>query len=214
MQVKICGIKRMEEVEILNRYPVDYAGFIFAASKRQVTPEQAGVLIARLRPGITPVGVFVDESPQRVNDLVRECGLEVVQLHGRESVEDIRRIKARVWKTIPVDVEDPSSLEILESWEAALPKLPNLEGLLLDARVGGQSGGTGKAFPWSWAAGLEERFPLFLAGGLCPENIREAIRTLHPALVDVNSGVETDLLKDEEKIRRLFEEIDKEEKDR
>lgn len=196
---------------ILNTYPVNYAGFIFAKSKRQVTAELAKELILKLRGDILPVGVFVDEAPEVVNALIQTCGLKVVQLHGCETVDNISAIDAPVWKSI--SIENSESLEALKQYVEELPegwrfKCNNLQGFLLDTKHNGQTGGTGKAFDWSILSGIVDKYPIILAGGLTPENIREAAQNIAPKVLDVNSGVEVNLIKDREKIEQLFKALE------
>ncbi len=198
-KIKICGIKTAEEVALINRYPITYMGLIFAPSKRQVTPETARMLRGLLKPEISAVGVFVNEAAETVNELVLSCNLQVVQLHGDESVDYCRQMKAKVWKSI--SVKDEESLKAVETYA------PYVDAILLDTYSDGQTGGTGKSFNWDLVKSLSEKYPIILAGGLAPDNVVTAINTVHPQVVDLNSGLETNLIKDPQKVALLFENL-------
>lgn len=194
--VKICGIKSKEEIEIINRFPISYMGLIFAPSKRQVTREKAIELRAQVRNDIQVVGVFVNDDVEKVNELIEACNLQVVQLHGDESVDYCSKIRAKVWKSIPV--KDEESLKKIEMYA------PFVDGILLDTYSESEKGGTGKFFNWELVKGLTARYPIILAGGLTPEIVVDAIEMVRPKCVDMNSGLETNLIKDETKIAKLF----------
>lgn len=194
--VKICGIKSKEEVEIINKFPISYMGLIFAPSKRQVTREKAIALRGQVRKDIQVVGVFVNDEIERINALVEDCKLQVVQLHGDETVDYCSKIRAKVWKSILV--KDEESLKKIELYA------PVVDGILLDTYSESEKGGTGKTFNWELVKGLTSRYPIILAGGLTPENVVDAIEAVRPQSIDMNSGLETNLIKDEEKIAKLF----------
>ena len=196
--IKICGIKNIKEIEIINKYPVNYIGFIFADSKRQVTEDVVIEYRKRIRKDIKVVGVFVNENVENVNKLVHSCRLDIVQLHGNESNEYCKRILCKVWKSIAVS--DESSLKIIDAYK-------NVDGILLDTYHNGKSGGTGKVFSWNLVKNISKSNQIVLAGGLTPDNVVRAINTVKPQIIDVNSGVETNLNKDENKIRELFVEL-------
>lgn len=198
-KIKICGIKTKEEVMMLNNYPVDYLGFIFAKSKRQVTLNQAMMLRKLVRSDIKVVGVFVDEAPQKINQIADTCRLDIVQLHGHEDDVYCSQMKVPKWKSI--GVKDASSLQQIGAYH-------QIDGILLDTYQKGVSGGTGKTFRWDLVKGLAKQHFVILAGGLNPDNITSAIKAVKPHVLDVNSGVETNLIKDEQKIRALFHAID------
>ena len=198
-RVKICGIKSKEEIAIINDFPVEYIGFIFAESKRKVLPEDAAQLKASLRKDIQVVGVFVNESVDKVNEIIDQCGLDVVQLHGEESPEYCKQIHQKVWKSIPV--KNAQSLKKINDYQQVV------DGILLETYSKDQKGGTGKAFDWDLVKNLQDSLPLkdfILAGGLNPNNIKRAIDTLQPTIIDLNSGLETDGYKDRNKITQLF----------
>lgn len=195
-KVKICGIKTQEEISILNQYPIQYMGFIFAPSKRQITTLKAEQLRKLVREDILVVGVFVNETAEQINEIIKLCNLQIVQLHGEESVDFCKKINAKVWKSI--SIKDENSLKLLEEYAFAV------DHLLLDTYSDSEKGGTGKIFNWQLVRGTSKKHSIVLAGGLTPENIVDAIELVHPQVVDLNSGVETDLIKDEVKIRKVF----------
>ncbi|WZL81574.1 phosphoribosylanthranilate isomerase [Vallitaleaceae bacterium 9-2] len=200
IDVKICGLKTKEEINIINQFPIAYAGFIFAPSKRQVSIDQARALIQSMRKDIQKVGVFVDSPIEEVLRAVNVCKLDVIQLHGKETVDYIQKIPCRVWKTI--QVEDTSSFEGVQNY------LGTVEGLLLDTYHKDMHGGTGVEFDWSCIPfTLFKQSKMILAGGLRPENIHEAINKVQPNVIDVNSGIEVQGYKTYGRIKKLFEEL-------
>ncbi|MCD8121124.1 MAG: phosphoribosylanthranilate isomerase [Clostridiales bacterium] len=201
-KVKICGLKRREDIEAVNRYLPDYIGFLFAKSRRQVTEEQAAELSALLSPAITPVGVFVNEEPERICRIVQAGIIRAVQLHGSEMPAYVNALKRRLesYGTIPVikAVRMEPGVD-LRLWERS-----DADFLLLDQGAGG----TGEAFDHELIGEAGELVkPWFLAGGMSPETAPEAIRRFHPYAVDVSSGVESDGVKDPEKMRRMVEAV-------
>ncbi|GKX29393.1 N-(5'-phosphoribosyl)anthranilate isomerase [Vallitalea longa] len=194
-EIKICGIKNIDEINIINEYPVNYIGFIFAPSKRQVTQEMVMKLRDNVRKNIKAVGVFVDEEVSRINELASTCKLDIVQLHGNENNEYCKKIKYPIWKSIAVSNKE--SLEAIDSYKG-------IDGILLDTYYKGKKGGTGKIFNWHLVKNISKHNKVILAGGLKPENIIEAVDIVKPQIIDVNSGVETNIMKDENKIKELF----------
>ncbi len=194
MKIKICGLTGIEDIYAVNRYRPDYAGFVFAKSKRRVTVGQAKVLVQALHPHIRAVGVFVNAQTEEMIKIARETGLHVIQLHGAETQQDILDIKARfdgeVWKA--VCIENKSALERVDGCCA--------HRVLLDAGCGG----SGSPFCWDWLSGVDTA-ALILAGGLNEGNIKEVAVRFAPYMVDISSGAETNGLKDESKIKRLIE---------
>ena len=195
--VKICGLTRPEDIAAVNRHRPDYAGFVFAASRRRVSPDRAKALIERLDRAILPVGVFVDEPAEAVAAIARHCDLRAVQLHGGETNETIAALRlllppaVAVIKAVPV--RDGASLAAAEQYDCDL---------LLDAWAEGAAGGGGRTFDWALLQGFPK--PYLLAGGLDEDNVAEAVRQLQPLGVDVSSGVETNGAKDAEKIGRFI----------
>lgn len=198
-QIKICGLTREEDIAAVNRWRPDYVGFVFANSRRRVTPEQARHLKYGLDPHIKTVGVFINEPVQSIIDLCETGVIEGVQLHGDETEEFIRALKQKTLCPVIKAVRVQSTEQILEA-----EKLP-CDLLLLDTYQKGQYGGSGKTFDRALIPPLHK--PFFLAGGLESSNILQAIEESHPFGVDVSSGVETEGVKDENKIRKIIEMI-------
>jgi len=202
-KIKICGIKREDEVDILNRFPVSYAGFIFAKSKRQVTIEKCNELSSKLRQDIKRVGVFVNEPLDSLLKIITSCHLDVVQLHGDETVDYIKEIPIKVWKTIPI--KDKDSLLRVQIYE------DNVDGILFETYHKSLKGGTGETFDWSLlrvSKNIAHSYERILAGGLNANNIREAIEVVEPDVLDLNSGLEVEGYKTFEKIEELFKELE------
>ena len=194
-EIKICGLTRVEDIIAVNRYGADYAGFVFCKkSKRYIDSYKAGELIDLLRSDITTVGVFLDEPLDNVISAARISGVQMIQLHGHESdeyVEYVRRTLERpVIKAFKADEEG--------ALERALKS--NADYVMIDSGAG-----SGKKFDWNILKGFKRDY--FLAGGLDPESVGEAIRLLEPFAVDVSSGVETDGIKDEEKIAKFIKAV-------
>ncbi len=198
MKIKICGIRREEDVRFLNESMPDYAGFVYAPSRRNVTPEQALFLRRRLDRRIQVFGVFVNAPAEFICERVKEGSIDAVQLHGDESEQDILELKRQVM--VPV-IKAVRVREAADIWLA--DQLP-CDFLLLDTFSSAGYGGTGKTFAWQMIPeGLEH--PFFLAGGLDEHNIRQALEQAGCYGVDVSGGVETGGVKDGQKIRRLVE---------
>ena len=189
--IKCCGMFRSEDIAAVNDARPDFCGFVvdFPKSHRSVTVEQARVLRAALDEGIAAVGVFVDQTPERVASVAAACAFDFVQLHGDESDADILRLRELADAAIikAFKVRTPQDLEAARASSADYVLLDN-----------GQ--GTGTAFDWELLAGFDR--PFFLAGGLTPDNIPEAIARLRPYAIDISSGIETDRVKDPEKITK------------
>ncbi len=189
-KIKICGLKREEDIQYVNQVRPDFIGFIFAAkSHRYVDPAQAARLSAMLDPDITPAGVFVNAPAEDVSALLKSGVIKIAQLHGSEDEDYIARLRALT----EAPIIKAFSVETAEDVARAVTS--SADYLLLDHG----SGGTGEAFDWNLLTGINR--PYFLAGGLDPGNVREALRLAAPFAVDVSSGVETDKIKDPEKIR-------------
>lgn len=189
MKIKICGIRRKEDVDYVNQYKPDYIGFIFwEKSFRYVTGQQAGELRRLLDAQIPAAGVFVDADREKIAELVRGQVIQIIQLHGQESEEEIAAIRRRcpgvpIWKAFKIRNEK----------DLLLAAQSSADEVLLDNGCG-----TGEAFDHKLLSGFQRRF--ILAGGLTPETIVKAA-LLQPETVDISSGVETDRKKDKEKIR-------------
>lgn len=188
--VKICGLRDAETALYAALAGADALGFVFASGRRQVTPEQVRPLLAVLPSSVLKIGVFVDAPLQKVQEIARDCRLDVVQLHGAESPAYCRAVGRRVIKAFSVGTGRLP--ETLADYE--------VEAVLLDTYVPGCAGGTGKTFDWSLVKELKCPQRIILAGGLNAANVQKAIRIVRPYGVDVSSGVETNGQKDKEKI--------------
>jgi phosphoribosylanthranilate isomerase len=200
-RVKICGITDPDDGLVAVEAGADLLGFIFyPPSPRSVTPEQACRIIEQLRrvsSDFRSVGVFVDEEPKAVRRIAGRCGLDAVQLHGREppeAVEALTEDGLDVFKAFRV--RDGAFLADMERYHATA--------YLLDAYVANQHGGTGQTFDWQLAVAAKEHGPILLAGGLTPDNVAQAVRAVRPWGVDTASGVETSPgRKDHDKMRQF-----------
>ncbi|MBO4679629.1 MAG: phosphoribosylanthranilate isomerase [Lachnospiraceae bacterium] len=197
-QVKLCGLRRPEDIEAANRLKPEYIGFVFAGkSKRYVDPETAASLKEALDPSIKAVGVFVNEEFYVVEYLLKKHVIDVAQLHGNESEAYIDKLKKSTGKTVIRAFKIKSSEDV----EVAV-KSP-ADYILLDAGAG-----DGVSFDWSVVKDVER--PFFLAGGLDADNVSEAIKSVHPFAVDVSSGIETDGFKDIDKMTAFVNAVRKE----
>jgi len=206
VKLKICGMRRSEDIEMANRHKPDYIGFVFAESPRKVSFEQAKELSELLSDEIVPVGVFVNEHMKLIVDLFRDGIIEMAQLHGDEDEKYIRNLKDKsieeTGKQIPVinaiEIKDGADYndELLKWRDSAS------DYFILDSGKG-----SGKTFDWSLIDKESEFFKnsIFLAGGLNSENLALAIEEFNPFAVDLSSSVETDGFKDEEKIKEIIE---------
>jgi len=196
-KIKICGLKRPEDIEAVNRLLPEYVGFVFwGRSRRCVSAEQALELKKLLDPRIRAVGVFVDESEEVVSDLLNRGIIDFAQLHGREDEDYIASLRKLTGKPLirafQIRSEDPSEIgEILKAAEEC-----SAEYVLIDSGMG-----SGKTFDWRILRDF--RRPFFLAGGLDSDNVAEAIAGTGAAAVDVSSNVETDGVKDELKMQKF-----------
>ena len=195
MKVKICGITDYEMAAAAVQAGADALGFVFAESRRQITPLQAKEIIQLLPDRIEKIGVFVNSDPQKVEEISASCGLTMIQLHGDEDAACYEQIALPLIKAAGI-----GSAEDLE--QAAGSGTPYL---LADAPKGRYRGGNGETFDWRLLkTGLPAGCKLILAGGLHEGNVEEAIRSCLPYMVDVSSGVETDGKKDHKKIRQFI----------
>ena len=199
IKVKICGMTQLKDALFAVEQGVDAVGFIFyKKSPRAVTMKTVREIITKLPPLVDTVGVFVNESAERLNKVADYCGLDLVQLHGEESPAFCRKIHRRVIKAFRV--KDLQSIKQLE-------KFP-VSGFLLDTFSDDLHGGTGKTFDWNLALPVKKMGPVILAGGLTPRNILQAVRQVRPYGVDVCSGVEKSPgIKDLEKVRAFLKNI-------
>ncbi|MBO6524483.1 MAG: phosphoribosylanthranilate isomerase [Balneolaceae bacterium] len=203
-KVKICGITNLGDARFAAGAMADYLGFIFyEKSPRYIEPGEAGAIINWIE-GPEKVGVFVNQPLDDVNRIAKESGLDLVQLHGDETLEYCQLIEKPIIKVIHItpeyDIEELKAKVLLYADVAQF--------LLFDSKIGDQWGGTGQTFDWNVLKEITGDVPFFLSGGLNPENIKEAIETVHPYAVDVSSGVEEKPgLKDFEKIEALMEAV-------
>lgn len=195
-QIKICGLTREEDIAAVNRCLPDYIGFVFAESRRQVTPEQARRLKEGLDTRIKAVGVFTNAPVPFIVDLCEQGIIDVVQLHGDESEAFIWSLKQKMAYPVIKTVRVQNTEKILQTQELSCDLL------LLDTYQPGQYGGSGQTFDRTLIPELQKQF--FLAGGLDIGNVEQAIRECHPFGIDISSGVETDGVKDETKIRKII----------
>ena len=207
-KVKMCGISKVETIPTVVEAKPDYMGLIFAPSKRQVTVDQAKILVEELHRGyakkygsdtehdkngtIKTVGVFVNETVENLVTIANEANLDAVQLHGDEDEAFIQSLKERtnveVWKAVQI-----RSAADVEKWIDSSADM-----LLFDAYHKDERGGTGEVFDWSSLDAFER--PFMLAGGIDSTNVARAIRTVRPYGIDISSGIETNGVKDDEKI--------------
>ncbi len=197
VKIKICGLKRLEDIEIVNRYKPDFIGFVFADSKRKVSYDLAGKLRSNLRSGIVPVGVFVDASQDEIMKLFEEGVIDMAQLHGNESEDYIIELKEKTNNELKII----NAIEMSENVNLDDYSETNADFLLFDSGKG-----SGKTFDWS-LIGKNLKKDFFLAGGLDISNISQAIEEFEPYAVDLSSSLETDGFKDERKIREIMEVI-------
>ena len=188
-RIKICGLRSEEDAGIVNEYCPELAGVIFVKGrKRYVPPERAKTIRQILNSDISLVGVFANEDPCVVAELIEQRIIDRIQLHGTEDGSYIRQLK----RMVHVPIIQAFSLQTIKDLEAA--KQSEADEILLDSG----KGGTGEVFDWSILKNMDR--PYILAGGLTPENVERAVKTLHPYGVDVSSGVETGDRKDRKKV--------------
>ena len=197
VKIKICGIRRLEDIEIVNMYKPDYIGFVFADSKRKVNHETASNLKDNLDSDIQSVGVFVDADVDEIVELYDKGIIDIAQLHGSESEEYIRILKENTNYKLKIinAIEMSEDMDLME-YDNSIADF-----LLLDSGKG-----SGKTFDWRLIRkDLQKDF--FLAGGINSENVIEAIDEFDPYAIDLSSSLETDGFKDEDKIREIMEVI-------
>ena len=201
-KIKLCGLRRAEDIEAAKFLKPEYIGFVFyKKSKRYISPEEAHILKSILDSGTSrsdmdlpdhteAVGVFVNENPKTVADLLEQGIIDIAQLHGDEDEEYIKALRKLTDRPL-IKAFKIKAKEDLKKAEASSADM-----ILLDAGMG-----DGVSFDWDLLKSFSR--PYFLAGGLDPENVGEAVNRLHPYGVDVSSGIETDGFKDPEKMRKF-----------
>ena len=178
MFIKICGITNADDALLATALGADGLGFIMAPSPRQIAPPRVEEIARRLPSGVLTVGVFRDEAPSRVIELVNRCGLKAAQLSGRESMEDTRLIRESVPAVIKAFPGGSPALSVADRYGADI------------VMVDSDTPGSGRVFDWSLAEGAPGGIRLLMAGGLTPENVATAIAKVRPWGVDVATGVE------------------------
>lgn len=197
-KIKFCGLTRLSDIEAANKLKPEYIGFVFwPRSKRLVTREQAAELKAALDPAIKAVGVFVDEDLSVVESLLDDGIIDIAQLHGNEDEDYIKELKNKSGKQVikAFKIRSEDDLKLAEESSADM--------VLLDSGMG-----TGKTFDWDLIGSVSR--PYFLAGGLGVDNAEEAVRKLHPYALDVSSGIETEGIKDRNKMAAFAANVRKE----
>ena len=225
VKLKICGLRRFEDIEMANKYKPDYIGFVFAESPRKVSFQEAKELSSILSEDIVPVGVFVDEHMKLIVDLYKEGIIKMAQLHGNEDENYIKNLKAKSLELagteIPVinaieinaisngpnvDLDSDSGTDVACGDVDYNDKLLEWQNSASDYFILDSGKGSGKTFDWSLLDKSSEFFKnsIFLAGGLNSENLALAIEEFNPFAVDLSSSIETDGFKDEEKLKEII----------
>lgn len=197
-KIKLCGLSRPCDIETANAIKPEYIGFVFAPkSKRYVTPEKAKKLKQMLVPNTKAVGVFVDEEVESIAKLLNDGIIDIAQLHGNEDEDVIRRLRHLTNKPIIKAFRIETARDIA-----------NAQSCIADYVLLDSGAGTGTVFNWNLIQSINR--PYFLAGGLSPDNAKDAVTILHPFAVDVSSGIETDGVKDKTKMAKFVAAIRKE----
>ena len=201
-KIKLCGLRRAEDIEAAKLLKPEYIGFVFyRKSKRYISPEEAHILKSILDSGTSRsdtnlpdhtevVGVFVNENPKTVADLLEKGIIDIAQLHGDEDEEYIKSLRKLTDRPLI------KAFKIKTKEDLKRAEVSSADMILLDAGMG-----DGVSFDWDLLKSFNR--PYFLAGGLVPENVGDAVTSLHPYGVDVSSGIETDGFKDPEKMRKF-----------
>ncbi|SNX55284.1 phosphoribosylanthranilate isomerase [Thermoanaerobacterium sp. RBIITD] len=197
-QIKICGIRRFEDIEYLNKLKPEYAGFIFANSIRRIDVRAASSLLENLNNDIKKVGVFVNEEIDKVHNIASLLKLDVLQFHGDETQEYINNFRNYiVWKAIRI--KDKSDLVKAMKY--------HVDGILFDSKIESAYGGTGKKFNWDLLKDSNVNCTTILAGGINADNVLVAIDKVKPDIIDVSSGVEKNGFKDFNLMKDIIEKV-------
>lgn len=180
VKVKICGLTREQDVQASVAAGADAIGFVLTRSHRQISPARASQLSLIVPAGVLKVGLFLNQSRAEIEQVLNTVSLDILQFHGTETAEECRQFGLPYLKS--VSMLDGSAIKI------AATDYPDAAGLLLDSHIAGKVGGSGKVFDWSLIS--HGSIPVWLAGGLNPENVAAAVRQAKPFAVDVSSGVE------------------------
>lgn len=195
MKAKICGLKTKEHVDLAVTSGADYLGFVFAESKRRITPEKAKEITVNVPRKVKKIGVFVSPSYEEVETIIQQANLDMVQIHGALMTE---KLSVPVIRAIPVN----------HAIQAALSQEPETEFLLFDAPPQKFVGGNGEVFDWQQLdTSITKNKKVFIAGGLTAENVLQAKKRFNPYAVDVSSGVETNGVKDPAKIVAFLKKV-------
>ncbi|KZX14125.1 phosphoribosylanthranilate isomerase [Methanobrevibacter curvatus] len=197
IKIKICGLKRKEDVIIVNKYKPDYVGFVFAESPRQISPKIAKKLKKSLNKNIKVYGVFVNENIEKIKKLIDENIIDGVQLHGNENKEYINRLRESYPKLTII-----KAIELKKSIDIDKIDRSKIDYLLLDSGKG-----SGKTFDWNLIKNTNTK-PFFIAGGLNEKNIEE-VSCLEPFAIDISSGAEENGFKSEKKIKKIMNILNK-----
>lgn len=194
MKIKFCGIRRLEDVAFCNELQPEYLGMILSSGfRRTISPETAEQLVKAKSRSIAAVGVFVNETPEHIAQVLKQVPLDVIQLHGSETAEIVSGVRWRtglpVWKAVQVQ----TAADIQAACQLGADQL------ILE----GKAGGMGITADWELIAGAKPAQPFLLAGGLTPENVAEAAAMVQPDGVDFSSGIETGGVKDYAKMKRI-----------
>lgn len=204
-KIKICGLQRFKDIEYVNEGMPDYVGFVFAKSPRKVDLCKAYLLKSELNPDIKAVGVFVNEDM----DFIKRCCemriIDMVQLHGDEDDEYIKKLKKIIYKPVIKAIRVKGEITIPQSLVMGNTKRNGHDYILFDAYDEKAYGGTGKVFEWEKIEGFKYKY--FLAGGLDEKNVRKAIDALNPYCVDVSSSIESEGVKSREKILGFIKKV-------
>ena len=199
MKIKMCGLRRPDDIIYANECLPDYIGFVFAESRRKVSGREAKKLGEQLDPSIKKVGVFVNEPFRSLISISEEAGLDIIQLHGDEGEEYIKEVKHETGKELWKAVRVRMVKDIQEAQRLPADKL------LLDSFSEESYGGTGKVMDFAVLDQADIRKPYFIAGGLTVENLPEILKKAEPYGIDISSGIETEGVKDREKMLKVIQ---------
>lgn len=208
MKIKICGLKRKKDIDYVNFWRPDMAGFVFAGEKRRIDYATAKRLKANLNPAIKAVGVFVNADMEYIDRFVADDIIDIVQLHGDEDEAYIQSLKRSFWKMGKPDIPIIKAVRVRSTEQVLAAEELSADYLLLDAFTEGEDGGSGKVFNHALIPNL--RKPYLLAGGINLNNVTEIVDYLKeknvtlPFCIDVSSSVEVDGYKDEDKISAII----------
>ena len=221
VKVKICGITSEEEINYLNSVKPAYAGFVFAQSKRKINKDKAQKLCSNLLPNIKKVGVFRNQSIEEILEILNKVKLDVIQLHGIENIDFIRKMREKtddsieIWKAVSIDSIDKIKTYSREKWSYNHTDL-TYKKLIDKYLIDGQNPGSGKSYSLDtlkkYLNKKSDCVDFFLAGGITPENVKKKVLEIKPYGIDVSSGVEDidekgQRKKSVDKIKKLMKEI-------